>query len=235
MVESVNNDIQVMAIQPSGALVAGATVASQFSPGEDPLDIKTDGAGHIYVTDFLGFGPTPGPATPGVAAFSISGATLVPIAAYNSGDNPQEITVVNTSSGNNFLYVANSNALNGGTASVAIYQINANGTLQAPTLVTGTVGIQPTGAAVDLSNQFLHVTDGLGNVVLAYAINQSTGALTARGSFPTGTSPYFLWSTIAPAPASVPASSTWSLFALGILLAGISFAVVRANRRPQAE
>ncbi|HTP57735.1 MAG TPA: beta-propeller fold lactonase family protein, partial [Spirochaetia bacterium] len=47
-------------------------------------------------------------------------------------------------------------------------------------------GAQPTSMAMDPTGHFLYVGDGLSGAVVAFGINQSTGALSSLGTFPAG-------------------------------------------------
>jgi 6-phosphogluconolactonase (cycloisomerase 2 family) len=245
VVLALNNAVELVTINPStGALTPGALTPLPFSdilPGPinvtAPFDVKIDGSNHLYVSDagyFAGAG-----AVAGLAAFTINsgtgGLSATTTPTYATGVNPAEIAIDPQS---RFLYTANNN---GGVAgSVSAFTINSGtGNLTAVTGSPFTIGgNSATGAAVDVSGNFLYVTAAGSNSVAGLRIAQSgtPGALTFLASTAAGTSPALLLSTVAPAapatpPASVPAASTWSMMALGVLLAGFSGLLYRRAYR----
>jgi 6-phosphogluconolactonase len=245
VVLAVNNAVELMTITPAtGVLTAGASTALPFSdikPGPvnltAPFDIKIDGSNHLYVSD-AGFFNAAG-SVAGLAAFTINTGTgaLTPTSTptYATGVNPFGLAIDPTSK---YLYVANNNG--SGAGSISAFTIGAGtGNLTAITgspFTTG-VGTGPAGVAADLSGNFLYVTNSGSNTISGFRITQSgatAGALTFIAATASGHVPFFLWSTIAPGaptPTAVPAASTWSLVALGVLLATFSALLYRKAYR----
>jgi 6-phosphogluconolactonase len=167
----------------TGALQAGTTIPLGFAgaaPGPMIIDASSN---YVYVTDTaLGL----------VYAFAITNSGLQAIDSYSSAiaaaNASVGLTSVKTSSGLEFLYVANEAA-----STISIFQVGTGGALSAVSTYTDSHLSSPTGLAsatnttVTNGNSYLYVTNqglGVGNVAL-YTINATTGALTFKGTVPT--------------------------------------------------
>jgi 6-phosphogluconolactonase (cycloisomerase 2 family) len=232
VVLAVNNAVEPMTINPAtGALSAVGITPLPFAdilPGPinvtAPFDIKIDGANHLYVSDagyFAGAG-----SVAGLAEFTVAGAILTLGGAYATGVNPFGIGIDGS---NRFLYVANNNG--NGAGSVSAFTIASGPGTLAPIAGSpfSTSGTAAAGVAGDSTGNFLYVTNSGSNTVAGFRIAQAgtLGSLSFLATTGTGSAPFLLSSTTAPAAptpptTSVPAASTWSLVALGVLLAGSS-------------
>lgn len=201
---------------------AAYTGGSSFAP--EDLVLTPTGTG-LYVSDHNLLPPTFGSS---VYGFAVTGATLGTPNVYSTGtaSTPNGLAMDPTG---RFLFSANQS-----TNSVSAFTVGAGGTL---TPVAGSpfaAGTQPTGASVEPTGKYLYVSNQSDGTVKSYAITQSgatAGALTLVNTVATGTGPYYLLAHLVPAVTGVPASSTWSLAGLGILLAGISGLLYRKAYR----
>jgi 6-phosphogluconolactonase len=186
-----NDAVDGFTISSSGAL--SAVPGSPFSlggapPGAGGLNIQFQAQTYLYATD-LNAGT--------VAGFLYDGSngtlTTVPGSPFPAGNTP-----VQAAQAAGFLYVSDLNHSAGG---ISAFAINAqNGALTAISgspFPTGAPGSYPGPSAivVNADNTFLYValagTANANNQIAAFAINQTTGSLTAvPGSpFPTGNDP----------------------------------------------
>lgn len=161
--------------------------ASDFYPLETnptAVNVTADGA-HAYVTDILaktGSGGTCSAGQGGVEGFNVStSGVLTPVAGtpFCAGTTPSAIASHPFST---FLYVTDSTQ-----NQVIQYTINASTTspqygalTPLPTAVVP-AGTTPDGIAVDQRGMYAYVSNYVGGSISEYAINQSTGALTASG------------------------------------------------------
>jgi 6-phosphogluconolactonase len=155
-----------------------------------PTAIVLDQAGSFaYVTDQA----TGGAQRPGsISAYSVKSNGTLSSAGSNpaTGVNPVALAIDH---GGHFLFVANQ-----GSNDVSVFSIGSSasltavGTFQAAPIVAGT-SAAPSGVAITPSGAFLYVSDFGENSVSGFAVNSSSGVLTAvpgspfaAGSSPTG-------------------------------------------------
>jgi 6-phosphogluconolactonase len=114
--------------------------------------------------------------TKSVAGFTVGTGTLTAVA-----NSPVTLTFVPTSlvvtPNNSFLYV-------GGQAGIDLYLINSDGSLSTPTTGALQVAVTAPSMAVSPDGQWLIALDGITQQLDIYAINASTGVLTAAAGSP---------------------------------------------------
>jgi DNA-binding beta-propeller fold protein YncE len=181
-----------------------------------PWDLALSPGGNtLYVTD---------PANDRVLAFAASGGALGAPTLTSVGGSAAPAGIAIDPSGK-YVYTAN-NGTNTVTAlSVSGTTVSVLGSLAA--------AAGPWGVTVDPTGHYVYVAGQSAGAVSAYSIG-GTGALTFLNNTPTGSSPTYLLAHNAPLPVvtpAVPAASTWSLAALGILLAGFSGLIYRKAYR----
>jgi DNA-binding beta-propeller fold protein YncE len=208
------------------AYVGPASGPSAFTPQDLAL---TPGGGNLYASNYMG--PSPFLGTNYITPFTVTGATLTVGTNVTVGSAPNGMAI---DPGGKFLYVANQ-----GSGTVSAFTIGTGGALGG---VTGSpfpsgsgATSRPYGASVDPTGAYLYVSNNADSTVSGWKIDATTGALTAvpNSPFATGTGPFYLLAHLAPAPPSsaVPAASTWSLMALGLLLAGLAGLLYRKAYR----
>jgi 6-phosphogluconolactonase len=116
-----------------------------------------------------------------ISSYSInSDATLTPASATTAtGTTPTGLAI---DSGGKFLFVANQ-----GSSNISVFSINGSGLTAVPGSPFTTIpvgysfanGTLPTAVVVSNSGNFLYVANQLANFVSAFAINSTSGALTA--------------------------------------------------------
>ena len=233
------NAIGVGTIAQSGAnagtltsFVNAYTGPASGSSAFTPEDLALTPSGHyLYASNYLG--PPPGLGATYITTFTVSGTTVTLGSNVTVGNSPNGLAIDASGS---CLYVANV-----GSGNVSAFTIGGSGGL---TPVTGSPfasgsgsGSQPVGATVDPTNNFLYVSNQGDGTVSGFRMATSgptPGALTSLGApTATGMRPYYLLAHLSPSSASVtvPAASTWSLMALGILLAGMAGLLYRKAYR----
>ena len=88
-----------------------------------------------------------------------------------------------------FAYLVSSDSSNLTNGTVSVFAINSStGVLKPQTNLNETVGLSACSAAVTPAQNFLYVTDLFGSRIFGFAVNSSSGALTAvpRSPFPAG-------------------------------------------------
>lgn len=189
---------------------------SAFTPQDLAL---TPNGRYLYASNFLG--PPPGLGTNYISTFTVSGATVTLNGNVTVGNSPNGVSIDPSGS---FLFVANQ-----GSGNVSAFTIGGGGGLTpaagSPFASGSGAASQPAGATVDPTGNFLYISNQADGTVSGFRITTSgatAGALTSLGApLATGVRPYYLLAHLAPSSA-VPAASTWSLMALGILLAGMA-------------
>jgi 6-phosphogluconolactonase len=156
----------------SGTISTGtATLLGSGSPLATPGQMVIDPSGKfVYISDLKA----------GLLYYlTIGSGVLTWHTTYNpSGAAEGGLVTVATSSGFNFLYIANQQV---SPPSISSYQINSDGTLT-PTFPATTTDPSlnlPTGLAVDPTGAFLYVANQGSGTVTQFTINPSTGALSS--------------------------------------------------------
>jgi len=116
-----------------------------------------------------------------ISSYSInSDSTLTPVSGTTAtGTTPMGLAI---DSGGKFLFVANQ-----GSSTISVFSINGTGLTPVPGSPFTTIpvgysfanGTLPSAVAVSNSGKFLYVANQLANFVSAFAINSTSGALTA--------------------------------------------------------
>lgn len=162
----------------SGALTP--VLGSPILAGGQPRSISVDSLGKFaYVANSSG----------GVSAYTIDATTgaltAVPASPFAAGPNPNSVVV---DPSGRFAFVANRNS-GKPSGSVSAFTVNAASGALAPIGTTAiAAGTEPVAIAVDPSGKFVYVANGgtggggTGGSVSAYAVNATSGALTAVGS-----------------------------------------------------
>ena len=154
----------------TGTLAPGTTTAISGSAVPGPVILDPSGQ-FVYATD----------QSAGLTYFFTVGAGVLSLAAspyITSTAGEAGLAFATSSLGNKFLYVANQLA---STPSITGFQVQGNGSLS---LLSGapftdiSLG-QPTGLAVDPTGSFLYVANQSRGTISRFAINPTTGALTA--------------------------------------------------------
>jgi len=173
--------VLVFLIDPTnGALtqVAGSPFATAPFPGTSPSSVAVDPSDrYVFATNQyhppLGLAGYTLNATPGSGDLTQFSTWQVP-----TGNNPVWVTVDPL---DRFVYVSNNT-----DATLSGWTIGAGGAL---TAVTGSPfaggfagGANPEIIAIDPTGQFLYVTDSLNDQIVAFTIDQTTGALTPMAS-----------------------------------------------------
>ena len=210
------NQIWVGTIVPSGAgagTIGSSTVAytgpGTFTP--EDLAITPNGL-YLYASNFTGNAT--------VTAFTVSGTTVTLVNNYATDLLPNGLAI---DPSGKYLYVATLIGM------VDQFTVGAGGVLTPIGSGSIAAGSQPTGATVEPTGHYLYVSNYADNTVGSYSIG-GTGALTSVNTVAAGTGPYYLLAHLVPS-ATVPASSGWSLAALGLLLAGLSGLLYRKAYR----
>ncbi|HKC44301.1 MAG TPA: beta-propeller fold lactonase family protein [Burkholderiales bacterium] len=205
-VANVGGGVSAYTIDPVGGALApidadsGTAGIQSFAAGTFPSGVAVHPSGKFaYVANF---------SSNDVSAYAIDPTTGVltpvpnsPFSTGPSGVHPFGVTVHPSGK---FLYVTNN-----GSGNVSAYTIDATtGALTAIDAIPGTVAIDnfaagtgPQSVTVDPSGKFAYVANNASNNISAYAIDASSGALTAltNSPFAAGTGPSFVLSTgIAP-------------------------------------
>ena len=163
-----------------------AVTGSPFESGELPVSVAVAPSGKFAYVANENSGS--------VSAYTISGSSgvLTPIAGspFPAGNGPNSVSV---DPSGRFVYVVNGANGGGGTPGPSISAYTINTSTGALTAISGSpystgAHSAPGQATVDPTGEFFYVADqtdngGIGNI-LAYAINFSTGALTAVPSSP---------------------------------------------------
>jgi 6-phosphogluconolactonase (cycloisomerase 2 family) len=228
------NAIGIGTIQQSGpnaGTLSSFNATAYSGPANfTPQDLAlTPTGGNLYASNFLG--PPPFSGTTFITPFTVTGGgtTLTAGSNVTVGSSPNGLAI---DPSGKFLYVANQ-----GSGNVSAFTIGAGGALSAvagsPFASGSGAASRPLGASVDPTGNFLYVSNNADGTVSGWRINTTTGALTAVPGSPyaTGTGPYYLLAHLAPAAPTVPAASTWSLMALGLLLAGMAGLLYRKAYR----
>jgi 6-phosphogluconolactonase (cycloisomerase 2 family) len=218
--------VNAYAIQNDGTLTALSSVATGSTPDRVAIAYHSSGT-YLYVTNFLGLS---------ISVYNVlgSGAISLNTTVTTPASRPTGIIADNTSK---FILVTLQTTVS--TDNVLVYSIQNGGGLtlgsSQPSESSVVAGVSlPSGLATDPSNNYLYISNSGNNTVTKFRFNQSTGALSERLVFPTGTTPQFLLSRpapTAPVTTAVPAASSWSLLGLGILLAGSSAFLYRRAYR----
>ncbi len=205
------HSIGVGTVNPGTGAFSSFTVAYTGPASFNPQDlVLSPGGNFLFAVD----NGTPG----NVYAFPVSGVTLgTPVVTPTNGLNPGGIAIDPSGT---FLFAANF-----ATSTVAAYKISTSplALTAAPgsPFASGGVGLQ--GVTVAPTGNFVYVSNQSSSSVTAFTFDTTTGALTNNGTVTTGAGPLYLLAHLVPPVAStVPAASTWSLAALGVLLAGLS-------------
>jgi 6-phosphogluconolactonase (cycloisomerase 2 family) len=180
--DSSGGTVLVFQINPiSGALtqVPGSPFGTPFSPGGHPSSVVVDPLDRFsYLTDQFA------PAVVGFTFNAISG-DLTPLASspFGAGNNPRGASI---DPSDRFLYVANKTDgdVSGWTIDSATGALTA--VAGSPFAAGFTGGAVAGVTAIDPTGQFLYVTDTANNQVVAFTINQTTGALAAMAGSPFG-------------------------------------------------
>lgn len=195
-------------------------IAPPINAGTTPdrVAITPNGA-YLYVTNYFGLS---------ISVYSIAGnGALSANGAPVSTGSPSRPLGVTVHQNGNFLIVTLNSALVANN--VVVYSIAGNGLLtQVGAVAAGSLA---SGVAVDPTGNYVYVANAGGSNITKFNFNTSTGALTVPAFFATGAVPQFLVSRPAPLPPVVPTLSTWSLVALGMLLAGASTLMYRRAYR----
>jgi 6-phosphogluconolactonase (cycloisomerase 2 family) len=204
----------------TGGTLTSFNATAYTAPGFTPEDLAiTPSGSNLYASNYFG--------SDTVTVLSVSGATLSGATSTPTGAVPNGLGM---DPQGRFLYVAN---VFDGT--VSAFSIGAGGALTGVTGSPFTAGAGAIGASVDPTGTFVYVSNNSANSVSGFRITQSgasTGALTSIGApISTGNGPYYLLAHLAPSAAGVPATSTMSLAALGILLASMAGLLYRKAYR----
>jgi 6-phosphogluconolactonase len=153
---------------------------SPFATGTGPVALTVEPSSHfVYVVN---------KGSNNVSAFKIgtNGAfTAVTGSPFATGTNPHAVVADPLG---RFVYVAGGGAAAPGT--VTAYRINSvSGALTALTGSPFAAGLNPTSLAVDVTGQFLYVTNSGDGTISRFTIDPSTGALSAETTVPAGASP----------------------------------------------
>ena len=166
----------------TGAL---APLGGSVPAAGQPQSISVDPLGKFaYVANSSG-GASPG----GVSAYTIDATTgaltAVPTSPFAAGPNPNSVVV---DPSGRFAFIANRNS-GKPSGSVSAFTVNAASGALAPIGTTAiAAGTEPVAIAVDPLGKFVYVVNGgtgsggAGGSVSAYAVNATSGALTAVGS-----------------------------------------------------
>jgi 6-phosphogluconolactonase (cycloisomerase 2 family) len=185
-------------------------------PCKGPIRLVANTAGTLlYSSDFF---------DSAVSGFTIAGNGVLSLVGgevpVGSGTNPLGLAI--NPAGNVLLVVDN----NAAAANVYSYTIGAGGVLTGAG-VFNSGGSSPVGVTIEPTGANAFVSNGSSGNITRFALNGTTGALSGAVTTTTGTSPQFLLARFAPAPATVPAVSTWMLALLGMLLAASSVLIYR--------
>jgi 6-phosphogluconolactonase len=181
--DAINGGIDAFSISSSGALSAISGSPFPMPSGWSVLwvdSIAIDPTGKfLYVPDessneVVGFtiNPTTGAPTPMASS------------PFPTGASPQQAVV---SPSGKFLYVSDTNDLNGGISAFTIDSSSGALTSIAGSPFPTIPGGQPDGLVVDASGKFLYTALTFNNAIAAFTIDSTTGALTAVAG-----SPFFL-------------------------------------------
>jgi 6-phosphogluconolactonase len=216
---SFQNQVEVMSVGSDGKLY-GKPAPNVTGTYPTAAAIDTTGT-FLYVTYTYqtGFTPvSPGPGGVSIYAISSTDGSLGTPVNVNVGNNPIAIAVSAPS--------CIAECTTGGTSNVFVYVVDAETTLQKPTILgfqqdrtTGalsllsgsaydsslgtyqgtTAGVSPSGIAIDPTAKYLYVTDKLQNEIYGYQIaSQTTGNLTPLLTSPYATGSYPVAITIEP-------------------------------------
>jgi 6-phosphogluconolactonase (cycloisomerase 2 family) len=223
-----SNAIGVGTINAGTGAFSSFTIAYTGPVSFTPQDLVLSPAGnYLYATD----GAFPG----NVYAFPVTGATLgTPVVAPTSnGSNfALEPIGIGIDPSGTFLFVANY-----ATSNVTVFKISTSPTLAlnqvaGSPFASGGSGLE--GLTVAPSGNYVYVANLSSGSVTAFSYNTTTGVLSTINTVSTAGGPFFPLAHLVPpptAPTAVPAASTWSLAALGILLAGLSGLLYRKAYR----
>ncbi len=166
---SLSDNISVYSIN-SGTGALTEVAGSPFYANIGPTTMAMTGAGNfVYATNTPGY----------VSGFSFSGGVLTQVSGspFAAGAGISALAVV-TVAQNSFLYTANTTA-----NTVSGFAINSSSGALTPlqgSPYTSTAGTGPSALAIDPNNKIVYVTtQGSTFAIWAFAINQTTGVLTA--------------------------------------------------------
>lgn len=170
------NSVSGYSIGTDGALTA--IPGSPFAAGTDPnwISFTPDGK-FAYVSDA---------GVDLISAYSVNATTgaLTPLATptFATDEHPQDLTI-DTAGKHLYAPVAKGST----PGAIEWYTINADGTLTNPASIPA--GVMPVFLDIEPTGKFAYVSSAAGAEVFGYAINSSTGALTALSpaSYSTGT------------------------------------------------
>jgi 6-phosphogluconolactonase (cycloisomerase 2 family) len=179
--DSAGGTVLVFQVNPiTGALtqVPGSPFPTALFPGSHPVSVAVDPSDqYVFATNQYN------------APLGLAGYT------FNSSPGSGDLTQLSTwqvATGNNpiwvavdpldrFVYVSNST-----DGTLSGWTIGSGAALTAMTGSPFAAGAQPGVIAIDPTGQFLYVTDTANNQVVAFTINQATGALTVMSGSPFG-------------------------------------------------
>ncbi|HLH19824.1 MAG TPA: beta-propeller fold lactonase family protein [Bryobacteraceae bacterium] len=214
------HSIGVGTVNPGTGAFSSFAVAYTGTATFNPQDLVLSPAGNLLFAVDNG---TPG----NVYAFPVSGATLgTPVTASTGGLNPQGIAIDPSGT---FVFASNY-----ATSNIAAFKISTSPLALTPApgspFASGGSGLQ--GISVAPTGNYVYVSNYSSGSVTAFTFDTTTGALTNNGTVATQTGPrYLLAHLVPPLTTAVPAASTWSLAALGLLLAGLSAMLYRKAYR----
>jgi 6-phosphogluconolactonase (cycloisomerase 2 family) len=170
--DSTNGSVVTFPIQGAGTLGDGKTTS--LNPAQGPAAvpgpiIMNSAKTFVYATD----------QQKGVVYFlKVGGGVLTLANSYASTGNggSMGLAIATTSSGLNFMYVANQTAI---PPSISAFLVNGDGTLtdlRPPQYFDASLS-QPTGVAVDPTGSFLYVANQGTGIISRFSISSTTGAL----------------------------------------------------------
>jgi 6-phosphogluconolactonase len=170
-------------IWATGTTPSSITVGSFANP---PSNTPAGGPGPLVFVANSGSGD--------ITSFILTGTSLQQGGTTFVGSNLQALTLDRSGK---YLYVAGGNSTAPG--SLWAFSINPTTTTGGLTALAGSpfpVGINPTSVTVDISGQFVYVSNSGSNNVSAFKIDPATGSLAAVGSpFPAGATPKSITTT----------------------------------------
>jgi 6-phosphogluconolactonase len=160
-------------IGATGIPAAGTPTVLSGSAVPGPAIMDPTGK-FVYVTD-QSFGV--------VYFLTVGTGVLTLTGTYNpSASGEGGLAIGTTSSTSEFLFVANQLLP---TSSISVFQVNGDGSLSTPTLYPDASLNLPTGVVVDPTGVFLYVANQGNGTISRFAINPTTGALSAGVPFAT--------------------------------------------------